>query len=1064
MNREERLAQSVVLIFLLAPYSCGLKAADAEMTTLGPWRIEDTAYSATNADDRPNKESEELKGKYYSALVTERVFKGMKGELSFRVAPRCADWAGILILNKEGKPVPAAENLQVTFTDPEGKPVTGKVWKLFDTRALFSDASPVILPKTRITVTKGKDLVDEAIVDFSQWTFTDSRVRMSDLLDGPTARHGFVTVKDGRFIRDGKPIFFWGGHENHIVAKSYSDVYAEIYAENGLNLQRSIAFEEMVANPATGEINKEQLDKYHYLIAKLGEKGIYFLISGSGWGYLDGIYGIERGKEPPELKKHGQQSTHFWINQESRKAWKNALRTALTAPNPYKGGKAIKDDPTIIGFELSNETGLNERRFDFNRLDATESSSEWRTEFNKFLLKKYGNRDNLAKAWEKHPLFPHEDPAKNNVLLPSNYRGARTTYGGTGQHDAFATPRWYLNGRQYGLPARYNPRVTDAIEFNAKVAKKAYPFDFNNLGTSEETAQLRQQFNAFLLQKYVDRVKLADAWAEDLLFPWEDPAKNTILIPTFYRGQDKYEEDTASRLTDPRVGDAMEFTCQAQKDWATDMAKFLREEIGLKCAIGWNGDTFHVVQPPNHVANMESPLDLAIAAAYLDWDNGDQLTSRVKNLKRFTAYGRILGRPMVAYEWSFWNNQGPHAYEYCLLAALLGRTHGFDAYAHHKMEPIKYPVSDPIYSLPGHNYIHPLSDRPRRGVFQVSQWIMQRSRIEEEDQRLIIGFPRNDAFVGGPERKMSNWAFENWLMYQIGVEDFAFQDTYDGPTDRVVIHCGHGPYGDYRKARHAALWCHSNSDREGKDPKAKEKWFALHGIKFEPGQKYFLNDQFFATTEDLTDYNLVHSKAEQARWGLLRANEEKAKKTAKDKKLPLLTTADDHYWAAEPDAAPSELDRQLYQALKKWGYPLPFEENEIDRVWRSRDRTMVMDTAKVEFRADRADLQLWFGKLAGKDGRIALSKLEARSNEKQYSVALLPWDTGDFQTAKSLVVWSHWNSEVTVKLPLPENPEIYAVNWLGKRLYRVKPISASKERVTFAAIRDDDLFCYEVLR
>ena len=39
----------------------------------------------------------------------------------------------------------------------------------------------------------------------------------------------------------------------------------------------------------------------------------------------------------------------------------------------------------------------------------------------------------------------------------------------------------------------------------------------------------------------------------------------------------------------------------------------------------------------------------------------------------------------------------------------------------------------------------------------------------------------------------------------------------------------------------------------------------LHGIKFEPGQKYFLNEQFFATTEDMTDYNVVHHKAEEAR-------------------------------------------------------------------------------------------------------------------------------------------------------------------------------------------------------
>jgi len=303
---------------------------------------------------------------------------------------------------------------------------------------------------------------------------------------------------------------------------------------------------------------------------------------------------------------------------------------------------------------------------------------------------------------------------------------------------------------------------------------------------------------------------------------------------------------------------------------------------------------------------------------------------------------------------------------------------------------------------------------------------------------------------------MSNWAFENWLMYQIGIEDYAFKGVYDGPADRIVIHEGRGPYGDYRKAKHALLWCHSQSDREGKDPDARKKWFKLHGIEFAPGQKYFLNDQFFATTEDMTDYNVVHRAAEAAWHGAIAANAEKS--------TAVTRTGDTDYWAAEPNSKPAELDRQLYQALKKWGYPLPFAENEIDKVWRSRDKTMAMDTTKLEFTADRSDMQLWFGKLEGKGGKVALSRLAATSDEKQYAVALLPWDTSDLATAKTLAVWCMWNSEVTVKLPMPQPVTVYAVNWLGKRLYQVKPISAAQDSVTFATIRDDDIFCYEIGR
>jgi len=408
---------------------------------------------------------------------------------------------------------------------------------------------------------------------------------------------------------------------------------------------------------------------------------------------------------------------------------------------------------------------------------------------------------------------------------------------------------------------------------------------------------------------------------------------------------------------------------------------------------------------------------------------------------------------------------GPYIYDYILHAAIFGRVYGFDGFAHHKMSPMIYPAADPAYSLEVH-YITPLSDRPRRGAFGVARWILERSRIPEVRDRLIIGYPKNSALLGGPERKFSHAAFENWLMYQIGTEDYSFDEVYDGPTDRIVVHEGRGPYGDYRKAKHAILWCHANTDREGKDPEAKTKWFARHGITFAPGQKYFLNDQFFATTEDMTEYVRVHAKAEQARWRELKESAAKAKDQAKRtsvRALERLTTAPSDYWAAEPDAQPTELDRQVYRALTRWGYPLPFSEDEIDKVWRSRDGGITLDTRQTRLVVDRPDFQLWSGK-AGPGTKVHLSRLTAQTDERQYAAALLAWDTGDFATAKTLALWCLWNSEVTVKLPAGGPPEIYAVNWLGKRLFRVNPSRRGEDGVSFATARHDDIFCYEIVQ
>lgn len=403
---------------------------------------------------------------------------------------------------------------------------------------------------------------------------------------------------------------------------------------------------------------------------------------------------------------------------------------------------------------------------------------------------------------------------------------------------------------------------------------------------------------------------------------------------------------------------------------------------------------------------------------------------------------------------------GPYQHEYILHAALFGRLYGFDGFANHKMSPLIYPVANPYYSLKVH-YITPISERPRRGAFYVARWILERSKIPEMRDRILVGYPKQSALTGGPERRMSNFCFENWLNYQIGTESYGFDEVYDGPADRIVIHEGRGPCGDYRKAKHAILWCHSDTDRKGKNPEAKAKWFAQHGIVFKPGQKYYVDDHYFATTEDMTEYVKVHAKAERARWDLLKENARKARQ--KREKGRAVTTADAYYWAAEPDAEPTEVDRQLYRALKRWGYPLPFAEDEIDKVWRSRDRTIEMDTRKECLAADRSDMQLWMGR-AGKGTRVRLSRLRAETDERQYAVAVLPWDTADFETSKTVAVWCMWNSRITVRLPFAQAQKIYAVNWLGKRLFEVKPLHSDADSVTFMSARHDDVFCYEIVR
>jgi hypothetical protein len=134
---------------------------------------------------------------------------------------------------------------------------------------------------------------------------------------------------------------------------------------------------------------------------------------------------------------------------------------------------------------------------------------------------------------------------------------------------------------------------------------------------------------------------------------------------------------------------------------------------------------------------------------------------------------------------------------------------------------------------------------------------------------------------------------------------------------------------------------------------------------------------------------------------------------------------------------------------------------EIDRVYRSSDKSIEMDTETCSMMADRDDMQIWFGRFTGRK-EATLSRLHIRSPEKQVAVALLPWDTADFKTSKTMLAWCIQDAELTINLPGVR--EIFGVNWLGKRIYKIQPKKRTKKSITFMSKRDDDIFHYELVR
>jgi len=239
-----------------------------------------------------------------------------------------------------------------------------------------------------------------------------------------------------------------------------------------------------------------------------------------------------------------------------------------------------------------------------------------------------------------------------------------------------------------------------------------------------------------------------------------------------------------------------------------------------------------------------------------------------------------------------------------------------------------------------------------------------------------------------------------------------FDKVYDGPQDMVVMHEGRSPSGDYRKAKHAILWAHGRTDPTGRNAKAREQWFALHGIKFKPGERWRKTGKVLAFNCDLVD---------------------------------------------DP-----ELNGVLYDTLVEWGVKLPFKRDEIHRIYATLDRSIEVDVKLARMKVDRDDFQAWMGRNQG--GETRTTNLSVSASDEQVQVVAIPFDTGSFATAGKIALWSRTDAVITLRCRLAGEPEIWAVNWAGVRKQRVRPLTWRKDSVTIRFKKDLDVHFYEVIR
>lgn len=291
--------------------------------------------------------------------------------------------------------------------------VANSQWKVVDTSDVLVKAGSAL----DLSVATAVPLVDGP---------SAGSKRLPRLVIGPTGRmvakgkpenpvrlKGFIfhVVNDEAMSVDGFPWFGEGAKWKENV-----DRYVRSCRIQGYNLFRVFDIDLMSPQKRLS-ISPELLDKVDYLIAKMGQQGIYLHLTLLGYGLFQEV--------PPPLKYNPAiqcqecdfKARMYLGDSEIRRIWLYAAETLMNHVNPYTG-LTWKDDPVIACIEPYNEqeSGL---LASFIKSEAVKGQLSQR--FRQWLVAKYRTPATLAKAWGDAAMTSFDQvaaPAKNLMFVP----------------------------------------------------------------------------------------------------------------------------------------------------------------------------------------------------------------------------------------------------------------------------------------------------------------------------------------------------------------------------------------------------------------------------------------------------------------------------------------------------------------------------------------------------------------------------------------------------------------------------------------------------------------------
>lgn len=221
---------------------------------------------------------------------------------------------------------------------------------------------------------------------------------------------GWVTVSpEGHYLAGGQRIRFLGVNTeagNNFPTRERAEAHAARLARFGFNAVRFHHMEapweknNVLVDYGMGnsrELAADRLDKLHYFIAKLAEKGIYSdlnLLVSREFQPADGL-----GPEIAEMGWKDQQILGFF-HEGALELHKEFAAKLLTAPNPYRGDVPLGRDPAVAFVEIMNENGLLQKWHE-GVLETMPVSyrDKLRERWNGWLRARYADQAAMMEAW-----------------------------------------------------------------------------------------------------------------------------------------------------------------------------------------------------------------------------------------------------------------------------------------------------------------------------------------------------------------------------------------------------------------------------------------------------------------------------------------------------------------------------------------------------------------------------------------------------------------------------------------------------------------------------------------